>query len=118
MIQQNLYFLPSYTACNISCITLMYISCIQEILFSNSKNYHINASSRKVLQRSTKLRNNPTFFTYNEKRIMRERYLTGAPSHQHLTSSMIPPSTGVPGKIPRHTKVFPIQKQEKCTQVC
>ena len=64
------------------------------------------------------IRNTKNFFTHNGKHIMKDISLTGAPSPQHITSSMTPSYIGVPRKNMRHYKAVPIQKQDKFTQVC
>ena len=51
---------------------------------------HINVSSKQVIQKSTKIRNNPTSSIHIVIQIMKEIYLTDALSNQQLTSSMVP----------------------------
>ena len=64
--------------------------------------YHINVSSRQVVQRSTILNNNPNSFTLNAMQIIKYISLTGAPSPQHITSSMASSYNGVPEINTRH----------------
>ena len=64
MLQQNLPFLPSDMAYNISHNNLMNLSYIQERNFSNLMRSHINVSSNQVENILTKPINTPTYFTH------------------------------------------------------
>ena len=116
MIQYSLPYLISDTELKISCITHMKTSFIQEIITSKQTISHINVSSKKVMHKRTKIRNNLTSSTHIFINITKEIYLTGALSPQHLTSSMVPSLTGFPVNNPRHLEAVPIQKQEQFTQ--
>ena len=72
---------------------------------------HINVSSKNVLHISIKLSNDPNSFTQNETYIMQDISVTGAPSPQHITSSMEPPHNSAPGINLIHPEAVPMQKQ-------
>ena len=64
MIQYSLPYLISDTELKISCITHMKTSFIQEIITSKQTISHINVSSKKVMHKRTKIRNNLTSSTH------------------------------------------------------
>ena len=111
--KQNLHYFPSYMARNISCNTLMKLSCIKERKISNQMRSHINFSSSHVVQRSTEPNNTPIIFTHTATRITQEIFLTSALSPQQLTFSMAPPYTGVTIINKRHHKIVTMQKNSE-----
>ena len=80
--------------------------------------FHINGSPRHVVQISTKLRNNLTFFSHTVTWIMQEIYLTGTLSYQQLITSMELSSASFTIKNSRYPKAVPMRKQEQFTQLC
>ena len=72
---------------------------------------HINVSSRKAVQISTKLSNTPKLFTHTAMRILNNIFLTGAPPPQQLTSSMVPSINGARINNMKHPKSVPMRKQ-------
>ena len=99
---------------NISCTIHIKISCIQEC-FSKQMKAHINISSKQAMQKSTKIRNNPTSSMHIVMHIMQDIYLKYSLSHQQITYSMLPSLTGVTRKNSRHLESVPMQKQEQFT---
>ena len=79
---------------------------------------HRNVSSKQVVQRLTKIRNTPNFFTHIVTQIMHKIFLIGALSPQHITSSTALLLTGSKRNNLKHSEAFSMHKREQCTQLC
>ena len=79
---------------------------------------HINVSSRQVVHRLTKIRNNQTSFMRILVHIMHKIFMTGALSPQHLIYLMVPSLTGAPINNPIHPEAVSTHKQEQYAQEC
>ena len=93
----------------------------ETIVYSRKKSskqmkYHINASSNKAIQKSTKIRNTLTPSIHIVMQIMQGIFITEDLTHQQLTSSMVPSLDGAPRNNLKHIEAVKTKKQEKFTQ--
>ena len=79
--------------------------------------YHINVSSKQLVQVTTKIMNTPTLFINTVTCIMHKIFLKGALSPQHFNSSMVLELNSAPGNYLKHSEAVTIRKPEQCTQV-
>ena len=93
-------------------------SCTQERKFIKLNRLPINVNPKQEMQKSAKLRNNPTSFPHIVMQIMKGTSLTDARSPHQFTSSMVPSLTGVPRNSMKTTEAVQIHKQKQCTQGC
>ena len=70
-------------------------SCTKERKFKKPMKSHINISSKQGMQKSKKIRNNPTSYTPIVMQIMTDIYLTDTQSHQYFIYSVVPSQIGV-----------------------
>ena len=105
-------------ASNIPCTIHINPSCNQERKFIKLKTFPVNATSNQDIQKSVKIWNTPTSFTYIVMQTMQGISHTDAQSPQQSIYSMVPSLTGRPKNSQKLPEAFQIQKQDQCTQEC
>ena len=89
IIQQNLLYLLSEMAWDISCTTHIHPSFIQEMIIPKQMRSHINFSSNQVMHKSTKINNTPNSSIHIVMQIMPDIFITGYLSPRQITSQMV-----------------------------
>ena len=79
--------------------------------YSKQMKYHINVSSKQVMQKSTKFSYTPTSSTHIVMHITQDIFRTSALLHQQITSIMVTSLTLSLGKNLRHLEAVTMNKQ-------